>query len=74
VGGLLSIGDTVQLNVDTACPRCVVTTLAQSGLPEDINILRTTARHNNVIAGIRLSVKQGGSIRLNDSVWFEKVA
>jgi hypothetical protein len=72
VGGLLTIGDTVQLNVDTHCPRCVVTTLAQSGLPQDINILKTAARHNDVIAGIRLSVKQGGTIRLNDPVWLEK--
>ncbi|MBD2068836.1 MOSC domain-containing protein [Leptolyngbya sp. FACHB-671] len=74
VGGILAIGETVRLSIDTACPRCVVTTLAQSGLPEDLNILRTTARHNNVIAGIRMSVLQGGTIRLNDSVWLEKAA
>ncbi|MBD1995438.1 MOSC domain-containing protein [Leptolyngbya sp. FACHB-541] len=72
VGGILAIGETVRLSIDTACPRCVVTTLAQSGLPEDLNILRTTARYNNVIAGIRMSVLQGGTIRRNDSVWLEK--
>jgi uncharacterized protein len=74
VGGTLAIGETVRLSIDTACPRCVVTTLAQSGLPEDLNILRTTAHYNNVIAGIRMSVLQGGTIRRNDPVWLEKAA
>lgn len=74
VGGILEIGESVRLSVDTACPRCVVTTLAQVGLPEDLNILRTTARYNNVIAGIRASVLQGGTIRCNDPIWLEKAA
>jgi len=69
VGGILAIGETVHLSIDTACPRCVVTTLAQSGLPDDLNILRTTAQYNNVIAGIRMSVLQGGTIRRNDPIW-----
>ncbi len=74
VGGVLSIGETVRLKIDTACPRCVVTTLAQSGLPDDLNILRTAARHNNVIAGIRTSVLQAGIIHRDDPIWLEKVA
>ncbi len=69
VGHILSIGESVRLQVDTACPRCVVTTLAQQGLPQDLNILRTTAQHNDVIAGVRLSVIAGGIIRAGDSVW-----
>lgn len=72
VGRILAIGQTVRLSLDTACPRCVVTTLAQLGLPEDLNILRTTARHNNVIAGLRASVVQGGTIHRNDAIWLEK--
>ncbi|MGF1603778.1 MAG: MOSC domain-containing protein [Thermosynechococcaceae cyanobacterium] len=72
VGGTLAIGDQVRLSIDTECPRCVVTTLAQAGLPEDLNILRTTAKHNKVIAGIRMSVLQGGIIRCNDLIWLEK--
>jgi hypothetical protein len=71
VGSVLAIGDEVRLSIDTACPRCVVTTLAQSGLPTDLDILRTTAQHNNVIAGIRASVLQNGIIRRNDSIWLE---
>jgi uncharacterized protein YcbX len=74
VGGILAIGDAVRLSIDTACPRCVVTTLAQSGLPTDLNILRTTAHHNHAIAGIRMSVLQAGTIRRDDPVWLEKTA
>lgn len=74
VGHQLMIGDTVTLKIDTVCPRCVVTTLPQNGLPEDLNILRTTAQHNDVIAGIRMSVIQGGTIRKGDSIWLEAIA
>jgi uncharacterized protein len=71
VGSVLAIGDDVRLSIDTACPRCVVTTLAQAGLPNDLGILRTTAQHNNVIAGIRASVLQGGTVHRNDAIWLE---
>ena len=67
-GGILSIGDQVELHVDGGCPRCVVTTLAQSELPEEMEILRATARHNNVTAGVRLSVRATGRIKLNDPI------
>jgi uncharacterized protein len=73
IGGTLAIGGEVRLRIDTECPRCVVTTLAQAGLPEDLNILRTAAKHNKVIAGIRMSVLQGGSIHRDDPIWLEKV-
>ncbi|MDA0268713.1 MAG: MOSC N-terminal beta barrel domain-containing protein [Cyanobacteria bacterium] len=74
VGGVLAIGDAVRLSIDTACPRCVVTTLPQAGLPNDLNILRTTARYNDVIAGIRTSVLQGGTIHCDDPIWLETAA
>ncbi len=74
VGGILAIGAAVRLSIDTACPRCVVTTLAQADLPSDLNILRTTAHYNKVIAGIRTSVLQGGTIHRNDPIWLEKAA
>ncbi len=73
VGHRLIIGDRVILKIDTDCPRCVVTTLAQQSVPDDLNILRTTAKHNNVIAGIRLSVIQAGTISQNDPVWLEAI-
>ncbi len=68
VGSVLGIGEVVRLQIDTICPRCVVTTLAQQGLPQDMNILRTTAIHNQVNAGIRASVLQGGPIRQGDQL------
>lgn len=71
VGSILSIGETVRLKIDSACPRCVVTTLAQQGLPQDLEILRTTATHNNVIAGIRTSVLHGGRIQVGDPLILE---
>lgn len=73
VGHILSIGSSVRLKIDTACPRCVVTTLAQAELPQDLNILKTAAQYNNVIAGIRLSVITGGTIYQNDPVWLEEM-
>jgi len=72
LGGVLTIGETVQLKIDTLCPRCVVTTLAQGDLPNDLDILRTTAKYNNVIAGIRSSILQAGEIQQGDLIWLEK--
>ncbi len=71
VGGILTFGEEVRLSIDSACPRCVVTTLAQSGLSQDLGILQTTTRHHNAIAGIRASVLQGGTIYKNDPIWFQ---
>lgn len=68
VGGVLAIGDQVRLRVDRDCPRCVITTLAQGSLPEAMEILRATARHNRVSAGIRLSVLQTGAVEVGDSL------
>jgi uncharacterized protein YcbX len=66
VGGVLAIGREVRLRVDGDCPRCVITTLPQGGLPEEMAILRATARHNKVVAGIRLSVVQPGAMAVGD--------
>lgn len=68
VGRVLLIGNQVRLRIDTACPRCVVTTLAQQGLPQDLEILRTTVRHTQMIAGIRASVRQTGVIAIGAAV------
>ncbi len=67
-GGNLSIGESLVLRVDGGCPRCVITTLAQGSLPESLEILRATARHNQVTAGIRLSVVQPGPLAVGDPV------
>jgi len=70
VGRALKIGS-VRLSIDTDCPRCVVTTLAQCNLPNDLNILRTATKHNKTFAGIRMSVLQEGLIRCGDSIWLD---
>ena len=67
-GGVLAIGESLRLLVDGGCPRCVITTLAQGELPETLEILRATARHNRVTAGIRLSVLAGGPLAVGDAV------
>jgi uncharacterized protein YcbX len=69
VNQTLRVGDEARLNVFTGCPRCVMTTLSQADLPADLNVLRTTAQHNRVIAGIRTTVLQGGVVRYNDPIW-----
>ncbi len=73
VNQTLSIGENAQIGVFTGCPRCVMTTLPQADLPADLGILRTTAQHNRVIAGVRATVLQGGTIRHNDSVWLDSI-
>jgi uncharacterized protein len=48
-----------------------MTTLPQSELPADLSILRTTAQHNRVIAGIRATGLGAGTIRRSDPIWVE---
>jgi uncharacterized protein YcbX len=67
-GFSLQIGEQLVLRVDGGCPRCVVTTLAQGDLGEDLEILRATARHNGVVAGIRLRVVTPGPVAVGDPV------
>jgi uncharacterized protein YcbX len=67
----LAVGDEVRLKITTACPRCVMTTLAQADLPHDPGILRAAAQHNDAHVGIYAEVEQGGSVRRGDAVRFE---
>jgi uncharacterized protein len=68
LGQILSIGETVRLNITGPCPRCVMTTLPQADLPKDTGILRTAAQHNRANVGVYASVVQGGKVRRGDSV------
>ena len=79
VGHTLAIGDEVRLRITDPCPRCVMTTLAQDDLPQDLGILRTVAQHNRVSipalggearpsVGVCAFVIQGGTIRRGDPV------
>ena len=69
IGHTLAIGDAVRLSITDPCPRCVMTTLAQSDLPKDPGILRTAAQHNQVNVGVYASALQGGTVRRGDPVW-----
>lgn len=68
VGQTLAIGDQVRLSVTEPCPRCVMTTMPQSELPNDVDILRTVVKHNQGHVGIYASVVQGGTIQRGDRV------
>jgi len=59
-GKVLSIGHEVQIKITGPCGRCVMTTLEQDGLPKDIGILKTAAKHNQARVGAYASVVRGG--------------
>jgi uncharacterized protein YcbX len=66
----------IVLNVDAPCTRCVMITLPQADLPNDLGILRTVARYNQVTAGVYASVHRqegsGGIIHRGDPVKIEE--
>ena len=80
VGQGLVIGDEVRIQVGMAAPRCVVTTLAQAGLPRDLDVLRTLVRLNRIpvanvgrlaCAGVYAVVTEPGTVRVGDWVTLE---
>jgi uncharacterized protein YcbX len=68
VGRTLRLGEQVQLAISEPCPRCVMITLPQGGLPKDSGILRTAAQHNKTHVGVYASVLRGGQVRHGDHV------
>jgi uncharacterized protein YcbX len=77
VGHELGLGDGVRLKVTLPDPRCVMTTLAQDDLPQDIDVLRTLVRHNRIqigdlgqfpCAGVYAVVAAPGIVRIGDPV------
>jgi uncharacterized protein len=67
----LTIGEDVVLRVTGPCTRCVMITLPQGDLPNDLGILRTVARYNQVNVGVYASVLRGGTIHRGDLVRLE---
>jgi len=76
VGRRLALGEVV-LEVIGPTPRCVMTTLAQPALPNDLDILRTLARHNRIdfkgggrfaCLGVYASVVQAGRVAVGDPI------
>jgi uncharacterized protein YcbX len=68
IGRDVSVGEEVRLHITGPCTRCVMTTLAQSDLPKDVEILRTAVQHNRERVGVYASVLQGGTVRRSDHV------
>ena len=77
VSKTLAIGHDVRLRVTMPDPRCVMTTLAQGGLPRDIEVLRTLTQHNRMpiaglgnspCAGVYAVITSAGTIRKDDPV------
>jgi MOSC domain-containing protein len=72
VGKKLMIGEDIILRVIGPCTRCVMITLPQGDLPNDLGILRTVAQYNRVTAGVYATVHKGGTIRRGDQVRLEE--
>ena len=51
IGREVAVGDTVRLRLAKHDTRCVMTTLAQGDLPQDVDVLRTLVRHNRIQLG-----------------------
>ncbi len=67
VGNLCQIGE-VELRIEMACPRCIMTTHAFGELPKDPRIMRALVAHNNGNLGVYASIVRGGKIKPGDAV------
>jgi len=67
-GRTIELGDGARLRVTKPCSRCVMTTLAQGDLPDDLGILRTVAGSSGGRVGVYAQVERGGRVRLGDPV------
>jgi MOSC domain-containing protein len=67
IGRTLALG-TAKLRIDGPCPRCIMTTLSQGGLPKDPNVLRTAVMQNSGNVGVYATVVQGGTVSCGDEV------
>ena len=77
VGKTLQLGNNVPLKITMPDPRCVMTALAQEGLPRDNDVLRTLVAHNRLdimgagklpCAGVYAIVGSPGMVSVNDKV------
>lgn len=70
-GRIVAIGSQVRVAVTGFCARCVMTTLPQQGLPQDLAILRTAVQHNHGNAGVLATVVTPGTVQAGDVVRLE---
>lgn len=67
----IHIGDKVKLKIIQPTKRCVMTTLAQGDLPDDINVLKTLVKENNGNCGVYADIQQTGQIKVGDPITIE---
>lgn len=67
LGRTLAIGE-VEARIILPCPRCVMTTLPQEGLPKDPAVLRAAVQQNEGNVGVYAAVHRGGRVRPGDEV------
>jgi len=72
VGKKMTIGEDIVLKITAPCTRCVMITLPQGDLPQDLGILRTVAKYNQVHVGVYASVHNGGTIHRGDTIRLEE--
>jgi uncharacterized protein len=72
VGKKMTIGKDIVLKITSPCTKCVMITLPQGDLPQDLGILSTVARYNQVHVGVYASVERGGTIHRGDTIRFEE--
>ena len=73
---VLEVGDGVRIRVPVPASRCVMTTLPQSDLPQDVGVLRAMVEHNRLeisgkrypCAGVFAIVMTPGTVRVGDPV------
>jgi uncharacterized protein YcbX len=77
VGHQLGLGEGARIRVAMPDPRCVMTTLDQEDLPQDIDVLRTLVQHNRQqvgdlgqfpCAGVYADIAATGTVRIADHV------
>ena len=68
VGRTIAVGAEVRIRITGNTGRCVMTTLAQDGLPRDLGILRAAAQSNHSHVGVYGEVIRPGTVRERDPV------
>lgn len=68
IGHRFRIGEGVEIRISEHCVRCVMTTLPQSDLPHDPEILQTVNKRNGTHAGVYAAVATPGRVRAGDPV------
>ena len=77
IGKTVAVGSEVLLRVSIPCPRCVITTLPRTDLPQDSSMLRTIAKANTVdmgdfgnlpCVGVYADVVNPGRVRRGDVI------